>query len=115
MLLLRWKGGKIPTQPISIFSTGRLDERKEFSTHLMSWEGITDAFDIVNIFYAQVRGKKSINKHKCVCVCESVYVNRSTCSAQIVIDNIFRRMGGSWAVGVTVANLGVCLKRPPCK
>lgn len=33
------------------------------------WEGITDAFDNVYIFYAQVRGKKSINKHKCVCVC----------------------------------------------
>lgn len=64
--------GEIPTQPISIFSTGRLDERKEFSMHLMSWEGITDAFDIVNIFYAQVRGKKSINKHKCVYACVSL-------------------------------------------
>lgn len=75
------------------------------------WEGITDAFDNVYIFYAQVRGKKSINKHKCVCV----YVNRSTCSAQSVIGNIIRRMGGSWAVGVTVPNLGVCLKRLHCK
>lgn len=36
------------------------------------WEGITNAFDIVYIFYAQVRGKKSINKYTrvCVCVCE---------------------------------------------
>lgn len=36
ILILRWKGGEIPTQPISIFSTGRLDELEEFATHLMS-------------------------------------------------------------------------------
>lgn len=65
------------------------------------WEDITDAFfGIVYIFYAQVRGKKSINKYVCVCVSKSEHLFGTNRNRQ-------HNQKGGWT--------GVCLKRIPCK